>query len=174
MLLYATPRRGHSAQEIGRSVYQCAVANLPHMLQASNSKLFRLAKVGLGCLGVVIEVTLQCVPAHELLEHTFVVTSDELRRRHAGLLQNNKHVRYMWIPYTHDVVVVTNNPLQKVPFSGDDCSDKCFYISNTSLMQCFCMTNSCSDCTLTAWVQPAQPSALVMLSALQFPRAKLS
>lgn len=93
---------------------QCAVANVPHMLQASNSKLFRLAKVGLGCLGVVTEVTLQCVPAHELLEHTFVVTSDELRRQHAGLLRNNKHVRYMWIPYTHDIVVVTNNPLQKV------------------------------------------------------------
>lgn len=83
-------------------------------VQATNSKLFRLAKVGLGCLGVVTEVTLQCVPAHELVEHTFVLTSAELRRQHAGLLRNNKHVRYMWIPYTHDVVVVTNNPLQKV------------------------------------------------------------
>ena len=86
-------------------------------MQASDSRLFRLAKVGLGSLGVVTEVTLQCVPAHQLVEHTFVMTANELRRQHAGLLRNNKHVRYMWIPYTHDVVVVTNNPLRKVSWS---------------------------------------------------------
>jgi hypothetical protein len=31
---------------------------------------FVLAKVGLGMLGIVAEVTLQCVPAHKLVEHT--------------------------------------------------------------------------------------------------------
>lgn len=39
--------------------------------EESNPKLFHLAKVGLGLLGVVSEVTLQCVPAHRLLQHTF-------------------------------------------------------------------------------------------------------
>ena len=73
-----------------------------------------MARVGLGSLGVVTEVTLQCVPSHELVEHTYVATSNEVRKQHAQLLRNNKHVRYMWIPYTHDVVVVTNNPLQQV------------------------------------------------------------
>lgn len=73
-----------------------------------------MARVGLGSLGVVTEVTLQCVPAHELVEHTYVATSNEVRQQHAQLLRNNQHVRYMWIPYTHDVVVVTNNPLQQV------------------------------------------------------------
>ncbi len=33
-----------------------------------------MARVGLGSLGVVSEVTLQCVPAHHLLEHTYVST----------------------------------------------------------------------------------------------------
>lgn len=37
-------------------------------------ELFELARVGLGALGVVAEVTLQCVPAHQLLEHTYVST----------------------------------------------------------------------------------------------------
>lgn len=82
--------------------------------QNSDKELFHMARVGLGSLGVVTEVTLQCVPAHELVEHTYVTTSNEVRRQHAQLLRNNKHVRYMWIPYTHDVVVVTNNPLQQV------------------------------------------------------------
>lgn len=47
-------------------------------IELSDSKdpqLFRLAKVGLGLLGVASEITLQCVPAHSLLEHTFVVTA---------------------------------------------------------------------------------------------------
>ncbi len=46
-------------------------------LELSSSQspgLFRLAKVGLGLLGVVSELTLQCVDAHELLEHTTVTT----------------------------------------------------------------------------------------------------
>lgn len=36
--------------------------------------LFNTARVGLGALGVVSEVVLQCVPAHQLLEHTYVST----------------------------------------------------------------------------------------------------
>jgi hypothetical protein len=37
-------------------------------------ELFSLAKVALGSLGVVAEVTLQCVPAHRLVERTWVAT----------------------------------------------------------------------------------------------------
>ena len=74
--------------------------------EASNPRLFRLAKVGLGALGVVSEVTLQCVPAHKLLQTTFVETRASVQKRHAELLQH-KHMRYMWIPHTDTVVVVT-------------------------------------------------------------------
>ena len=38
-------------------------------------ELFRLARVGLGALGVVADVTLQCVPVHRLVEHTFVASA---------------------------------------------------------------------------------------------------
>ena len=74
-------------------------------------ELFALAKVGLGALGVVSEVTLQCVPAHTLLEHTFVRSAAEVRRQHDETLRSNQHVRYMWVPHTDTVVVVTNNPV---------------------------------------------------------------
>jgi len=67
--------------------------------------------VGLGGLGIVTEVTLQCVPAHQLLEHTFVCTPAEIRKNHTRWLQENKHMRYMWIPSTDAVVVVQCNPL---------------------------------------------------------------
>lgn len=75
----------------------------------ANSELFRLARVGLGCLGIVSELTLRCVPAHKLVERTFVATPAEVRRHHAAWLKENKHLRYMWIPGTDVVVVVQCN-----------------------------------------------------------------
>jgi len=71
---------------------------------------FELSRVGLGALGVVTEVTLQCVPAHRLLERTFVATRSEVTSHHARWLREHRHLRYMWIPYTDDVVVVTCDP----------------------------------------------------------------
>lgn len=77
--------------------------------KTQDPELFELAKVGLGCLGVVAEVTLQCVPAHRLLEQTSVASVAEVQAQHAQRLKDNKHLRYMWLPHTDSVVVVTCN-----------------------------------------------------------------
>ncbi|CAM9141446.1 unnamed protein product, partial [Chrysoparadoxa australica] len=77
----------------------------------SNSELFHLAKVSLGALGVVTHVTLKCVPLERLREETKVMTRSEVAAQHESLLRNNKHLRYMWIPYTDKVVVVTCNSM---------------------------------------------------------------
>uniref|UniRef100_M4B942 FAD-binding PCMH-type domain-containing protein n=2 Tax=Hyaloperonospora arabidopsidis (strain Emoy2) TaxID=559515 RepID=M4B942_HYAAE len=71
-----------------------------------NPELFALAKCGLGALGVVTKVTLQCVPKHKLVEKTTVMTLDEIRKNHTRWLVKFQHLRYMWIPYTDAVVVV--------------------------------------------------------------------
>ncbi|XP_010922174.1 L-galactono-1,4-lactone dehydrogenase 2, mitochondrial [Elaeis guineensis] len=75
--------------------------------------LFYLARCGLGGLGVVAEVTLQCVERHELVEHTFVSNVNEIKKNHKKWLADNKHVKYLWIPYTDTVVVVQCNLLSK-------------------------------------------------------------
>ncbi|KAH9329555.1 hypothetical protein KI387_001663 [Taxus chinensis] len=74
-------------------------------------ELFYLARCGLGGLGIVAEITLQCVPSHQLVEHTFVSNIKEVRKKHKKWLADNKHLRYMWIPYTDTIVVVQCNPL---------------------------------------------------------------
>ncbi|XP_020693245.2 L-galactono-1,4-lactone dehydrogenase 2, mitochondrial-like, partial [Dendrobium catenatum] len=76
-------------------------------------ELFYLARCGLGGLGVVAEVTIQCVDRHELVEHTFVSNMNEIRKNHKKWLGENKHVKYLWIPYTDTVIVVQCNPLSK-------------------------------------------------------------
>lgn len=58
--------------------------------------------------------TPQCVPAHRLVERTAVTTAAEVRKQHAQRLRDNKHVRYMWVPHTEAVVVVTCNELPEV------------------------------------------------------------
>lgn len=75
--------------------------------------LFYLARCGLGGLGVVAEVTLQCVEQQELVEHTYVSNLKDIKKNHKKLLSENKHVKYLYIPYTDTVVVVTCNPVSK-------------------------------------------------------------
>ena len=38
----------------------------------------------------------------------------EVARNHRKLLAKHRHLRYMWIPYTDAVVVVTNDPVREV------------------------------------------------------------
>lgn len=80
---------------------------------AGDDWLFRYAKVGLGSLGVVTELTLQAIPKFNLQEETFCLTRDTVGRGHAQRLRKYRHVRYMWIPYTDTVVVVVSNPTNK-------------------------------------------------------------
>ena len=88
---------------------------------------FDLARVGLGCLGVVTEVTLRCVAAHQLTETVEVMTREGVRKGHVDRLRDNRHVRYMWIPYVDAVVVVSSNYTENgattVPDDGDDDDD---------------------------------------------------
>ena len=39
---------------------------------------------------------------------------DITEKKHRKLLADNRHLRYMWIPYTDSVVVVTNNMIADV------------------------------------------------------------
>ncbi|TMW63094.1 hypothetical protein Poli38472_002035 [Pythium oligandrum] len=74
--------------------------------KTQNPDLFALAKCGLGSLGVVTKLKLQCVPKHHLVEKTTVMTVDEIRRHHTQWLYEFQHLRYMWIPNTDAVIVV--------------------------------------------------------------------
>lgn len=88
-----------------------------------NPRLFRMAKVGLGSLGVVTELTLRCTPRHKLLEHHFVVSTSTLSyARHYERLTHFRHTRYMWFPYTDKVCVVVSNPTG--PAEGGKVSDE--------------------------------------------------
>lgn len=54
--------------------------------------LFKMARVGLGALGAVTQVTLQCVPRETLIERTFVASAAEVKKNHVAWLKENKWV----------------------------------------------------------------------------------
>jgi L-galactono-1,4-lactone dehydrogenase len=90
-------------------------------------ELFKLAKCGVGALGIVAELTIQCIDAHQLIEHTWTATPTQIESKHEEWLREYQHIRYMWIPYTDTVVVVASNPLkanEKKPRIKSGYSDK--------------------------------------------------
>ena len=88
------------------------------MTEKTHGPLFRLARLGLGGLGILSEVTLKVIPAHRLVEQTIVLTRDEAKKQLNTLLKRHKHIRYMWIPYEDAVVVVTNDDENDLPLLG--------------------------------------------------------
>lgn len=76
----------------------------------NNKPLFDMAKVGLGSLGVVTELTLTCIPQFDLEEKSFTTTLAEVNKLHCDRLRDYRHVRHMFVPYTDTVVVVVSNP----------------------------------------------------------------
>lgn len=79
---------------------------------------FFLSRVAVGKAGVVSTVTIQLKKAHKLLEQTFVLNKQDLFNRHADLLKNHQHLRYMWIPFTDSVVVVACDPIDQTKASA--------------------------------------------------------
>jgi FAD/FMN-containing dehydrogenase len=85
----------------------------------SNADLFNAARVNLGALGVILLVTLQCVPAYDLIETTTVIsfekdlmnpqkfaemTSVSNSDKEGGAHDGSEFVRFHWIPHTDKVV----------------------------------------------------------------------
>ena len=77
----------------------------------NNKQLFEFAKVGLGSLGIVTELTLKCIPSLNLHEQTFASARENIIIGHNRRLTEYRHVRYMWIPYTTTVIGVVSNPI---------------------------------------------------------------
>jgi L-gulono-1,4-lactone dehydrogenase len=74
-----------------------------------NPDLFAAARVGVGALGVVTSVTLQCVDAFVLHAHERPGRLADVRATWEQLVADNDHCDLYWFPYTDRVQVKTNN-----------------------------------------------------------------
>jgi FAD-linked oxidoreductase len=70
---------------------------------------FSAARVSLGALGIVTEVTLQCVPAFLLHAREEPMSLPEVIERLPELVEENDHFEFYWFPHTEKALVKRNN-----------------------------------------------------------------
>lgn len=92
-----------------------------------NHPYFQAARVSLGALGVVTEVTLQCVPAFLLHAAEEPMLLSQVTNSLDSLINENDHFEFYWWPHTEYTTVKRNNlsngpilPLGKIKSWIDD------------------------------------------------------
>ena len=73
------------------------------------SELLRVARVGVGALGVVVRMTLQCVPAFDLHAVEAVEPLDGLLDNFERHMASNDHMEFFWVPGSRHAHVKRNN-----------------------------------------------------------------
>ena len=75
-------------------------------------ELFAAARVGIGALGIVTAVTLQCEEAFTLVADERPMPVDEVMQRFDEFATDNEHFEFYWFPHTDRALVKRNNRLR--------------------------------------------------------------
>lgn len=90
-----------------------------HRVDATSSgddaELLRVGRVGVGALGVLTEVTLQCVPAFDLHAHETVEPLDELLDDFESFASSADHAEFFWMPGGRRCRVKRNSRTDEAP-----------------------------------------------------------
>jgi L-gulonolactone oxidase len=80
-----------------------------------DADVYRAARVSLGALGVIAEVTLRCVPAFTLRGHDSPQSLTDTLDRFEELALANDHFEFFVFPHTHTALTRTNNRTDQSP-----------------------------------------------------------
>lgn len=73
-----------------------------------HTDLFEFGRIGLGALGVIVEVGIQCVPAFHLEARGTAEPVDVVFETFARRARENDHVEFFWFPHADQAYVKTN------------------------------------------------------------------
>jgi FAD-linked oxidoreductase len=102
--------RGLAAQITG-AVLVTADGGVLHVDAARNSELLPAVRLGLGALGIVVELTIQCVPAFLLHAVEHPEGFDEVLDDFAARSTASDHFEFYWWPHTDRVMTKRNTRL---------------------------------------------------------------
>lgn len=108
-------RYGNLSTQIVALNFVTGDGRLMHIAAERDAELMRAARVSLGALGVITQVTIQCVKAHRIELRSDVQPFEHVLDRMEQLVNDNDRVRMYWYPGT-DVFYIntlnqTNEPL---------------------------------------------------------------
>jgi FAD-linked oxidoreductase len=86
-----------------------ADGSLLHCSAEENPDVFAAARVGLGALGVIATVTLQCEPAYALSAVEAPDSLDTVLAEVDANIDGNDHFEFYWFPHTRRVLTKRNN-----------------------------------------------------------------
>ncbi|XP_022110599.1 L-gulonolactone oxidase-like [Acanthaster planci] len=89
---------------------QCEILRCSRM---ENEDLFRAALCSLGCLGVIVTVTIQCEPEFKLHKRQMSCTLDEVLDNLDDHIAKSEFFRFCWYPHTEGAVMWYNDRTQK-------------------------------------------------------------
>lgn len=81
----------------------------------TDPELMAAARVSLGALGVITQVTIQCVPYYNLERKAQPLPFDEVLNQIDDLVCGNDRVRLYWLPYTDVIQVAIINRTEQPP-----------------------------------------------------------
>lgn len=86
-----------------------ASGNILRCNEQQNSELFKAAKVGLGALGIITDVTMQNTHAYKLKRDAFWLPIEETLRSADKLSTENRHFEFFYFPFTGMTLIDTLN-----------------------------------------------------------------
>ncbi|CAM4529198.1 L-gulonolactone oxidase [Lepidochelys kempii] len=86
--------------------------------ESVNAEIFQAARLHLGCLGVVLTITFQCVPEFYLQETTFPSTLQEVLDNLDSHLRRSEYFRFLWFPHSENVSIIYQDHTNKPPSSS--------------------------------------------------------
>ncbi|XP_029815479.1 L-gulonolactone oxidase-like, partial [Manacus vitellinus] len=86
--------------------------------EAANPEVFQAARLHLGCLGIVLSVTFQCVPEFRLREVAFPATLPQVLEQLEEHLERSQYFRFLWFPHSDHVRIIYQDPTDRPPCSS--------------------------------------------------------
>jgi len=92
--------------------------------ETTNSALFDAARVSLGALGIVTEVTMQARPLYKLKRRTWIAPVEEMLERAPELWTAHRNFEFYYVPYSGLAIGITNDETDEAetpePVNEDD------------------------------------------------------
>ncbi|WP_104086980.1 D-arabinono-1,4-lactone oxidase [Arthrobacter sp. GMC3] len=154
---------GISTQVVGLTLV-IGTGEVVHCSASENAELFSAARVGLGALGIIVSVTLQCVPAFTL--HA-VERPEPLAQVLEGLVERQRstdHFEFYWFPHTEVALTKSNtrHPLGRGPAGVKPLSTRSHLVDDVLVSN----TLFSALCQVTAKVPAVIPRVNTMASQL--------
>lgn len=104
---------GVTLPSLGANVTRVTLVNgkgeLVEVSEDVNYELLPAVRLGLGALGVLVEIELQCVPSFRLEAHERTEPRDQVVEEWDSRIRDNDHFEFFWFPHTDVVTTKTNN-----------------------------------------------------------------